>query len=230
MVSRVSVKNTKPEELHVDKLPLETRRTFLYSTELEFLSKDWYLAGGTALALQVGHRQSVDLDFFTPRLNFRELAFERNLLATGKWTTSFREKGTIYGMLGKAKMSFIAYPFFQPSPRRIRVGNIRMLVSEDIAAMKIIAISQRGRKRDFVDAYWYCVHREPLARVIERALHGYPGQEHNMGHILKSLVYFDDADQDPMPKIFFKTTWPEIKKYFKREVPRLTKEFLGLRS
>ncbi len=231
MVSRISIKNITLEELYLDKLPRETRRAFLYCAELKFLSKgQWYLAGGTALALQMGHRQSVDLDFFTPSTKFREFAFERELIATGKWTTSLRQRGTIYGTLMKAKMSFIAYPFFQPSIERIGVGNIRMLGQQDIAAMKIIAVSQRGRKRDFVDLYWYCANRETLSQVIVRAIKGYPGQEQNMVHILKSLIYFDDADQDPMPKIFFDASWREIRGYFKREIPKIAKEFLGLRS
>lgn len=161
-------------------------------------------------------------------LHLNILMLERNLLATGKWTTSLRQRGTIYGTLLEAKMSFIAYPFFHPVLERIRVANIKILASEEIAAMKIIAISQRGRKRDFVDLYWHCNNREPLSRTITRAINGYPNQKHNINHILRSIVYFEDAEQDPMPKIFFKATWSEVKKYFRREVPRITKEFLGL--
>lgn len=103
-----------------------------------------------------------------------------------------------------------------------------MILPSDIAAMKIIAISQRGRKRDFVDLYWRCINREPVSKTIIRAIEGYPSQKNNVNHILRSLVYFDDADQDPMPKIFFKATWREIKEYFRREIPRITKEFLKL--
>lgn len=104
-----------------------------------------------------------------------------------------------------------------------------MLLPQDIATMKIIAISQRGRKRDFVDLYWYCTHREPLEAVVQRALEQFPGQEHNLPHILKSLVYFDDADGDTMPELFFKANWKTVKTYFQREVPRITHELLGLR-
>lgn len=230
MVSHLSVKNKSLEEFHIDKLPRVTRKAFLYCVEhLNFLAdSNWYLAGGTALALQAGHRQSVDLDFFLPEADFRATDLERKLMATGEWTTSFRQEGTIYGILAGAKVSFIAYPFFKPLSEQIRCGKVLLLPPSDIAAMKIIAISQRGRKRDFVDLYWYCKNKQPLFEVIQRAVKGYPGQEHNINHILRSLVYFTDAEQDPMPKIFFKATWREIKKYFEREVPRITKEFLGL--
>lgn len=228
MVSHPSVKEAALESLLLDCLPRATRRAFLQCVKFPFLARgEWYLAGGTALALQVGHRQSVDLDFFCPRPHINETALERTLMTTGEWTTDFREEGTLFGIFAGAKMSFIAYPFFIPR-LQIKIERLRMLQAEDIAAMKIVAISQRGRKRDFVDLFWYCTHREPLAEVVQRAIKQFPGQERNVPHILKSLVYFADAEADPMPRIFFKTTWREVKRYFEREVPKLTREFLGL--
>ena len=230
MVADVLAKREDQSPLLISELPKDTREAFLYCAGLSFLRRGgWYLAGGTALALQVGHRQSVDLDFFTPQPKFRETALERSLLETKKWTTSFRETGTLYGVLQKAKASFIAYPFFQPAHPWVHYGTLRILTPPDIAAMKIIAISQRGRKRDFVDLYWYCRHRESLFTVVQCAARQYPGQEENTNHILRSLMYFADAEADPMPRLFFTVTWGQIKRYFQTEVPRITREFLGLR-
>lgn len=230
MATRISIEKVQKDELFLNILPKETRIAFLYCTKhLNFLNSKWYLAGGTALAFQVGHRQSVDLDFFLPQSAFQDASLERSLFATGNWNTSFRQKGTLYGSLLNAKVSFIAYPFFQASPKRKALGFIRILLPDDIAVMKIIAISQRGRKRDFVDLYWYAKNKEPVSNVITRAIHQYPGQEDNLHHILKSLVYFEDAEEDPMPKLFFEASWKEIKEYFKKEIPRVTKEFLGLK-
>ncbi len=116
MAVNASTKLVKPEDLNTSRLPPITRRAFLDCMQLRFFQKfPWYLAGGTALTLQVGHRQSIDLDFFTAHNAFDELALERQLLKTGKWTTSLRQDGTLYGVFKKAKMSFIAYPFFRPS-------------------------------------------------------------------------------------------------------------------
>ena len=71
MVARIPIKKVNRESLYLDRLPRNTRKAFLYCAELKFLARgDWYLAGGTALALQIGHRQSVGLDFFTPRFQF----------------------------------------------------------------------------------------------------------------------------------------------------------------
>ena len=228
MVARVSVKSILPEELYLDQLPAETRQAFLRCISLPlFQSNQWYLAGGTGLALQVGHRQSFDLDFFTPRATFQNFSVERELLATGQWQTTLQEAGTLYGIFMKAKMSLIAYPFFIPGDKRVRCGTIRLLTPEDIAAMKIIAISQRGRKRDFVDLYWYCRHREDLTAVLYRAIKQYPGQEKNLTHLIKSLTYFNDAEQDLMPTIFFTVSWPSIKNFFKREAVKAAQHFLG---
>lgn len=230
MVTPLShAKRVKYADLYVNKMTKETQRAFLFCAHLPFLVRSaWYLGGGTALALQVGHRQSVDLDFFTPQARFQERNLEHQLFETGHWKTTFRQRGTIYGILKDARVSFIAYPFFQPSPKRVHCGYLRMLTPPDIAAMKIIAISQRGRKRDFVDLYWYVTNQESIDVVIKRAVSRYPGQEKNMHHILKSLTYFDDAEHDPMPTLFFRATWKGIKKYFQQEIPKAARELLRL--
>lgn len=69
----------------------------------------------------------------------------------------------------------------------------------------------------------------PLDKVIRAALVQYPGKVHNVPHFLKSLVYFDDAESDPMSTLFLRADWKGIKQYFQREVPKIAKELL-LRS
>lgn len=228
MVARLKITAAAKEQLHIDDLPRRTRGAFLLAATIPFFQNpEWYLAGGTALALHVGHRQSADLDFFTPQKTIDDAAIDQELTrASSEWKSNYRERGTIFGELTGTKVSLIAYPFFIPSPRRVRFGTIRLLVPEDIAVMKIIALSQRGRKRDFVDLYWYCVNREPLEKIIWRALLQYPGQNHNVPHILKSFTYFADAEDDPMPEIFFRANWASIKAYFLEEGKRLVKTFL----
>ena len=222
-----SVSTIDRAQLHLSILPSATQKAFLEFIKLGWLRRSrWYLAGGTALALQVGHRQSVDLDFFSPVKTFRSLELERALQGTGHWQTSYQEAGTIYGSFWKAKVSFIAYPFFIPTARRLRCGSVKMLLPEDIAVMKIIAISQRGRKRDFYDLFWYCTNREPLGGVIERAITQYPGQQENITHILKSLVYFADAESDPQPQLLFSASWRAVKDFFRKEAVAAGKKLL----
>lgn len=216
--------NCVTENLRLEILPPATKRAFEQCQKLSFLSKDWYLAGGTALALQAGHRQSVDLDFFTPHGEFDEVFTEREMFNTGKWETTYQEKGTLYGKYQGAKVSFIAYPFFRPSKKKIKVGHISVLTVDDIAVMKVIAISQRGRKRDFFDLFWYCKNCQSLTEVLRRVSKQYPGQKHNFNHIVKSLTYFDDAEDDIMPLIFFRVNWSEVKRFFDKETKRVAEE------
>ena len=229
MESDLEIKSVKVEDLHTEVLPQETRQAFSTCIELDFLHPDWYLAGGTALALQVGHRSSEDLDFFAHQKEFDIAFLEDALTKRGNWETTRTQAGTLYGIFHDAKMSFIAYPFFEPSPARIRCGSVSMLVPDDIMVMKILAISQRGRKRDFADMYWYCaVCGGSLSDAIRRTVAQFPGRKHNIPHFLKSLVYFEDAEDDPMPQLNFKADWEDIKDYFRREVPPIAKQLLGL--
>ena len=217
------------DNLHFEALPVDTKLAFeAFSKMPLFRGGGWYLAGGTALALQVGHRQSVDLDFFTPESDFDRLALEGTLLKTGDWNTTSATAGTLYGEYAGAKASFIAYPFFVASGTFARFGTIKILPAEDIAVMKIIAISQRCRKRDFIDLYWYTQNQEPLETVLSRVQKHYPTKNLNFPHFIKSLTYFAEAEDDPMPTLFFDATWEQVKKYFRAEVPRIARKLIGL--
>lgn len=209
-------------------LPRATQRALAVLAKKKWLLRSsWYLAGGTALALQAGHRQSVDLDFFTREKNF-VLANLLEKFSKEKWVTDVAKEGTVYGRLEGAKISFIVYPFFVPHDNPLQYENVRVLTMRDIAVMKIVAISQRGRKRDFIDLYWYVMHHAPLLEIVEQLPKQYPTVAHDYHHILKSLTYFDDAESDPMPEIYFKADWKTVKAYFRREVPKIARKLLRL--
>lgn len=208
-------------------IPPKTRKALDFLSAQQWLNPaQWYLAGGTALALQAGHRRSLDLDFFTTRKDFDEKKLLSNLTGNHYWQTTVDEKNTIYGELFKSKISFIAYPFFVPKQKPLRHGNIHVLQQIDIAVMKIIAISQRGKKRDYFDLFWCANNVEPLEYTITRLKVQYPSVAHNYHHIMKSLVYFEDAEVDPEPDVYFDATWAQVKKYFLREVPLIAKRLI----
>lgn len=212
--------------LKLDLLPKDTQEALNYLAGQSWLKADkWYLAGGTAMALQAGHRLSVDLDFFTAKPDF-EAEFIINELAGKRWTTALREKGTLHGELHNTKVSFISYPNFVPQKPYLQYRNINILDIRDIAVTKVLAVSQRGRKRDFIDIYWYVKNREPLLEVLRRAEKQYPSPRLNFHHILKSLTYFEAAEEDPDPQLFFADSWDEIKKYFLTTVPAIARELL----
>ena len=220
---------TTPQALHLDTLPAATKQAFLSCVEMDIFSANgWYLAGGTALALQVGHRVSVDLDFFTIEPDFDADQIERALRERGEWVTTLREKGTLYGIFQGAKMSFIAYPSFRPSDKGLQCQSVRLITPNDIAVMKIVAVSQRGKKRDFFDLYWLAQNGIKLEEAIQGALEQFGNREQSLPHFLKSLVYFVDAEDDPMPEISFVVDWEGVKKYFETTVPTLAKKMLQL--
>lgn len=223
MVTNTQIKDIK--ELHLETLPLVTKKAFLRCIDAPFFSSgNWYLAGGTALALSAGHRKSVDLDFFTTDKSFDEKKIEQALNEQGDWKTTSMDYATVYGEFFGAKMSLIALPSFKPS-QYIKIGNVKMVIPEDIAVMKVIAISQRGKKRDFIDLYWLCHNKENLSQILERVFSQY-AVEQNPSHLLKSLVYFKDAEDDPMSSVFFNITWSEVKKFFQKEVPKIAKKLM----
>ena len=208
-------------------MPASTKKALDFLSKEEWIGNpDWYLAGGTALALQAGHRKSVDLDFFSRQKNFEEEEVLSHFSKNKEWKIDFSRKNTIYAILCGAKISFIAYPFFVPKQEYLRYGSVNVLQMRDIAVMKIVAISQRGRKRDFFDLYW-CAHNvESLLDIIKRLPEQYPSVAHDYHHILKALVYFEDAETDPDPELNFKASWKQVKTFFKKEIPVIMNELI----
>ena len=214
---------------HLDILPKEAKKVLDWLSAQKWLEKnDWYLAGGTALALKMGNRQSVDLDFFTPQNRFDNIDLLDRLSLSDDIKIKVNKDNTIYAELFKVKVSFISYPFFIKKKEMFNYGYVKILQPLDIAVMKIIAISQRGKKRDFFDLYWCAKNIEPLQEIIERLPAQYPSIAHNYHHILKSLVFFEDAENDPAPELNFRTNWKEVKNFFIKEVPKITKDIMKL--
>jgi hypothetical protein len=168
----------------------------------------FYLAGGTALALQLGHRRSVDFDWF------REDPIDDPLrLAAELRTPRFRletervERGTLHGRAGGIRVSFLEYryPLLRPP---LEVEGLRLAALEDIAAMKLAAVAQRGSKKDFIDVF-ALGRRFGLDDMLASYRKKYGVED--VGHVLVSLAYFDDADRERTPMLLQRQSWPGIK-------------------
>jgi len=220
----------KQINLKFSALPERTQKALDFLSLQKWLDNTkWYLAGGTALALSTGLRKSVDLDFFSSLKEVNNDELLENFIFNNNWRTTINKKNTVYGELFKAKVSFIAYPFFVPKQKMINYGYVRILQPIDIAVMKIITISQRGRKRDFFDLYWCAINIESLENIIKRLKVQYPTVAHDYHHILKSMIYFDDAENDPMPELNIEVSWREVKDFFEKEIPKIFKNILVLK-
>lgn len=183
------------------------------------LTSEMRLVGGTALALQYGHRNSVDLDFFGA-FNGDIEDFD-DLIASFDSVTRIKEtsKIRIYNING-VKVDFVDYSRYKWIAPAVEEDGICLASPSDIAAMKINAIEGRGSKKDFIDIYQLLQHYT-LSDILEFYKQKYP--EHNVFRALMSLSYFDDAEQQPMPKMFNDVSWDDIKKFIATEVRHYAK-------
>lgn len=183
-----------------------------------------YLAGGTALALQLGHRTSIDFDFYAPQ-HFKSGTLIKTIKKTSpelKIKIIRDADDTFEAVLNnRVKLSLFYYDY-KLLKKVINIGNVAIISLEDIAAMKLIAISQRGKRRDFIDFY-YLLKIFDLRQIMEATEKKYP--EFDLYHGLRGLLYFKDADDDleiNRIKIFDKKlSWKKVK----REIEKKVKEF-----
>ncbi len=183
-----------------------------------------YLAGGTACALQLGHRISIDLDFFTTK-EFDAKELIRSLKKTGRFIEERQSWGTILGIIEGVKFSYFVYKYPVIFPYK-RIFDINLADLRDIAAMKIDAISTRGIKRDFIDLYFICRSGIPLGKALSFYDRKYGRLSSNIIHIQKSLVYFVDADATQMPKMLKPCNWQEVKRFFETEVKKMAAKII----
>ena len=186
--------------------------------------KQAYLAGGTALALQIGHRISVDLDFFTQH-KFNELELSTKLTSLPKFVQNGTTQWTVWGKIDQTKLSifYYKYPMLEQT---VSFENLQLASLADIAAMKINAIESRGTRRDFVDIY-FLSKKYTLEEMLSFYQKKYSVLEDHLYSILRSLDYFEDAEQEKqMPQMITNVNWEEIKEYFRNETHRLTERKL----
>ncbi len=189
--------------------------------------KHAYLAGGTAIALQIGHRYSYDFDFFTHRKFDEEILVQRIAEAVPDFSLERKSWGTILGYMGETRFSLFYYNYPLLFKTR-RFFGIDIADIKDIAPMKISAIADRGTKRDFIDLYFIFAKTKIL--TLKEALVLYDKKFRALGqnriHILKSLVYFEDAENDKLPQMIRPVKWSSIKRFFISEQQKIAKEIL----
>lgn len=181
---------------------------------------EWTLAGGTGLALQFGHRRSEDLDLFRTETFDAQMVLDE-LSRLGSVVVQSRTDATLHVLLDGIRLSFLAAqaPFLFPATpyRGLLIADPR-----DIAVMKLVAIGGRGSRKDFVDLYFFLRSGGALDALMTLLRQRFTNIDYNEYHLLKSLVFFDDAETEPMPRMLRRATWPEIKKTIIAEVRRLS--------
>jgi predicted nucleotidyltransferase component of viral defense system len=175
------------------------------------LFNNYRLVGGTALALIHGHRKSIDLDFFgTEKIDPEDLLAFLQSIGTVREFKTAKKIDSLF--LDDVKIDIVCYPYdWIDSP--LVEENLRLASSKEIAAMKIAAIVNRGSKKDFVDLN-ELLKLFSLQQIFDFYLQKF--SDSSIFFALKSIVYFDDADEQEMPFMFNNIDWQTIKDNIKK--------------
>jgi len=171
----------------------------------EEIFKDYFLVGGTSLALQMGHRKSYDIDLFSQKeLKIPEITKYLQHYHGGKYQILNTQRMIYQVMIDGIKVDFVHHPFKLVEPV-FRETQIKYLGKKDISAMKLHAIETSGnRAKDFLDIY-FLLKEIPLEKMFEYYRKKYSTE--NIFNAKRSLGYFDDVPEE---------SWQEIRKIGQR--------------
>ena len=203
---------------HWEALTPETRDAFQVAARLPFIG-EFYLAGGTGLALHLGHRFTVDLDFFSPGADavgpdVRVILGES--FADPTLSITFDKDGTFVASWRGVGISFFRlslYPLVQPP---VEIEGVPVATLEEIGAMKLAAIIDRGTRKDLVDLY-FILRQVPIERLFEVAAVKYARVRTFPISAVRGLAYFEDAERLPMPRMIDHTPWAKMKQFLERQ-------------
>ncbi len=188
-------------------------RDVLASISTALAGTDFYLAGGTALALLEGHRISEDLDIFSPSFDDPETVQRMLGDVHPDAVTTLMSPRTLYLQIKGTIVSFFGYSYPLVAPLLQPDDSVLPFASrEDIAAMKLAAITSRGSRKDFIDLWLLITRYWPLADCLELFRKKFVTRD--IGHVVRSLTYFDDADEEPPLRMVVDIEWNSVRRDF----------------
>lgn len=199
----------------------ELQKKVLFKLGKALTNTDFYLGGGTALALQIGHRTSIDFDWFVSRLGEPEVLLSRLKASNIDFNVVSIDIETVYLSIDTVQVSFIGYdyPLLQ-TKIFVQEYQVYLAGSDDIACMKLSAIGSRGTKKDFIDLYFLIKNFKSLEEYLK--LYARKFSTRDIGHILRSLVYFEDTESEPDIRMIRPLIWEELKADIERFVREIT--------
>jgi hypothetical protein len=203
---------------HWEALTPETRAAFNLSSALALIPR-FYLAGGTGLALHLGHRFSIDLDFFSEELDAvgpDERAVLRQALTDPSLTITIDKDATFVANWRGVGLSFFRldlYPLIKPT---FLIEGIRVASLEEIGAMKLAAIIGRGTRKDYVDLY-FILQQVSLEDLFKIAAVKYARVRTFAVSATRALAYFEDAQALPMPRMLKPVPWSQMKRFLEKQ-------------
>lgn len=196
-------------KIYSNTLPTETKKLInTFQKKNPSFLREFYLSGGTGLSLQLGHRESIDLNFFNKK-DFDPIKLQAQLEKFGELEDLQLDQNTLNTFLKGVQVQFLGYPYPLLKPT-VNWKNIKISSVLDIACTKLQTIGMRGSKKDFIDIY-FILKKYPLKKLFKNLDKKYSQSDFSRTHILKSLVYFKDAEPQPMPKMHKNVKWDQIK-------------------
>ena len=168
------------------------------------------LVGGTSLALQYGHRISIDLDLFGDFIT-EEMEIAKALASLKEVNLLKKTPNIFVHIINGIKVDFVNY-FYPWIDEMIIADGIRLASDRDIGAMKLSAITGRGSKKDFIDLY-FLLQKFSFVELLKFYQKKY--RDSSLFLVMRSLVYFDDADKQESPKMLMPVEWGEVKEFIR---------------
>jgi hypothetical protein len=189
------------------------------------IAKKFYLAGGTALSLQIGHRHSIDLDLFSPTEDIPSIRgnLENSLSALGPGLADSSWGNLVY-VAKNVRVGFYGYGYALINPL-VEEETARLASIEDIALMKMDALLSRANRKDFYDLYFIC-QGVPIHTLFDKAPLKFPSIRDFEVQVVKRLVYFGSADYDPEPSLLQPVSWQTVKDYFIKQAKEIEQSWL----
>jgi hypothetical protein len=203
---------------HWETLTPATLQVFHQVARLPFITS-FYLAGGTGLSLHLGHRFSVDLDFFSPdeaAVGPDQRDALRLLLNDPSLSIIYDKDGTFVANWQGVGVSFFRLPLYPLAQQPVLLENVPLATVPEIGAMKLAAIIDRGTRKDMVDLY-YLLQVVSLETIFEVAAVKYARVRSFPISAMRALAYFADAEALPMPRMLDKTPWSKMRKFLERQ-------------
>jgi len=191
------------------------------------LSSEFYLAGGTALALQLGHRFSVDLDLFSPTQSDIPALMEplRNALKDFAPVLSDSSWGNLVFLADNVRIGFYGYGYELVRPL-LKLDRLTLAGVEDIGLMKLDALLARASRKDFHDLYAICQRGISLRDLFELAPRKYPSVRDFEAQATRHMTYFERAEQETAVPLIEPVEWETVKSWFREQAKEIGNSWL----
>ncbi len=212
---------SKPD-LHLEVLVAAQRRVL--DLVASFVTpRGFFLAGGTGLALQLGHRESHDFDWFR-RATFDPVDLRHDLDKILPTTEVSSAPGTLHVLGDGARLTFLAYDYPElESPLIVTEPSFEIASLDDLGAMKLAALLQRGERKDLYDLDALLLDRRSLAELLAAFERKYSFD--NTASLLRALTYFDDAETSPEPRLLDpRLSWDRTRSRLEEAVRRYAED------